>query len=352
MRHVHHHQLHDEIGVDLVAGLAVQGVVDVAVQAQAQQVLAPNRLPLLARRLEDALAVRVEHDHALGRVHQVEHLGGPHHHDDRAELPVRVAGDAVNVFLAAAGVEVFEQADDLAGQHVGQRLVTAHRLVGERGGHVRHFVAGDDVVQVVHQSHQLLRAVVARAGERVADDGADAAGVVAEDDDAVGHVSHFLDVVADEHDRRQVAFLGGPDVEDLGAEALGGQGVHLAERLVHEQDFGIDRQGAGHADALFHAAGQLARVGVFEAAQADHADDALGLFDDLVARPAARLEHRLHVFRHRHPRVQGEALKDDGDAGVQPVQGLAVVEDRALGRLDEAGQDAQDCGLAAAGRAE
>ena len=70
------------------------------------------------------------------------------------------------------------------------------------------------------------------------------------------------------------------------------------------------------------------------------------------SRPSGRAQHRLDVLLHRHPRVEGEALEDDGDAGVEAVQRLAVVENLAVRRLDQAGEDAQDGRFAAAGRAE
>ena len=64
------------------------------------------------------------------------------------------------------------------------------------------------------------RAVVARPGQVVLDDGADAAGVGAEDDDAVGHVGDFLDVVADHQDRRRVAAPGEAQMSSTSARRL------------------------------------------------------------------------------------------------------------------------------------
>ena len=56
----------------------------------------------------------------------------------------------------------------------------------------------DDVVELIDQAEQLRRAVVARPRQLVLDDRAHPAGVGRQDDDAVGHVGHFLDVVADQ----------------------------------------------------------------------------------------------------------------------------------------------------------
>ena len=115
--------------------------------------------------------------------------------------------------------------------------------------------------------------------------------------------------------------MGGPNVDDFGPEGLGGQGVHMAEGLVHEEDFGVHRQGPGHADPLFHAAGKFPRIGFLEARQAHHLDGLLGAILDLIGREAPGLEGGLDVFGHRHPGKKGEALEHNGDARVQVLQG-------------------------------
>ena len=56
---------------------------------------------------------------------------------------------------------------------------------------------------------------------------------------------------------------------ELGAHALAQLGVEIAERLVEQQDAGLDHQAAGERDALLLAAGQLARQPVLEARQVD-----------------------------------------------------------------------------------
>ena len=68
------------------------------------------------------------------------------------------------------------------------------------------------------------------------------------------------------------------------AQGLGGQDVERRERLVHEQDVGVHDQRAREADALAHAAGELARVGGLEAVEADEVD---GLAASACASPAA-----------------------------------------------------------------
>ena len=64
----------------------------------------------------------------------------------------------------------------------------------------------------------------------------------------------------------------GPEVEQVGAQRFGGQHVEGGEGLVHQEDGGFDDQCPGEADALAHAAGQFARIGRFEAVEADQVD--------------------------------------------------------------------------------
>ena len=54
-------------------------------------------------------------------------------------------------------------------------------------------------------------------------------------------------------------------------------GVERAEGLVHEQDARLVGEGAGDGDALFHAAGELVRIGVFEFRESDEFDPFAGL---------------------------------------------------------------------------
>ena len=59
--------------------------------------------------------------------------------------------------------------------------------------------------------------IVAGSRQVVPDHRPHFAGVGSEDDDPVGHESDFFDVVADHEERRDVALLTRPDVEDFRA---------------------------------------------------------------------------------------------------------------------------------------
>jgi hypothetical protein len=112
--------------------------------------------------------------------------------------------------------------------------------------------------------------------------GADVAWVAAQDDDAVGQQDGFFNVVGDDEDGLGGHGLVGPQLQQFAAQVLGGQHVERAEWLVHEQHFGFDDQGAGKADALLHAAGELLGIGCFEAVQADRVEHLHAAFAALL----------------------------------------------------------------------
>ena len=60
----------------------------------------------------------------------------------------------------------------------------------------------------------------------------------------------------------------GLEAEELVLQALAGDRVDGAERLVHEHQRRVGGQGAGHADALALAAGELAGVALAHVARA------------------------------------------------------------------------------------
>ena len=168
----------------------------------------------------------------------------------------------------------------------------------------------------------------------------------------VGEQDGLFDVVGDDEDG-----LGGdglllPELEEFGAEVFGSQDVEGAEGLVHEEDFGLDNEGAGEADALAHAAGELLGVGGLEAVEADGVEDLEGEAAALGGLDATGFEGGFDVFEDGEPREEGEALEDDGDVDVSRGDGLAVPEDLAGGGGGEAGEHAHEGRFAGAGGAQ
>ena len=179
--------------------------------------------------------------------------------------------------------------------------------------------------------------------------GADVAGIAAQHDDAVGQQHRLLDVVGDEEDGLGGHGLLGPQLQQFAAQVLGGEHVERGEGLVHEEDFRLDDQGAGEADALPHAAGKLLGIGGLEAVEADGVEHLQAALAALLGRHAAGLQRRFDVFKNREPGKEREALEDDGDVDFGLGDGLVVPVDLAGRGAREPGQHAQHGGFARAG---
>ena len=165
----------------------------------------------------------------------------------------------------------------------------------------RHQLADVIVLLAVHQ----------RVRRAFGDDAA-----VADHRDAVGEQQRLQHVVGDHH-AGQAELVVQPPV--ILAERVAGQRIERAERLVHQHDARLGRDGAGDADALAFAAGKLggktvAMLLAIETHQIEQRVDALG-HPRLV--PAEQLRRDRDVFRDRHVREQADALEHIADAAAQ-----------------------------------
>ncbi len=109
---------------------------------------------------------------------------------------------------------------------------------------------------------------------------------------------------------------------------------------------------AGKADALAHAAGQLARIGELIAVETDQIDRRQRALADFRLGQAERFEAELHVLQHRQPGKQREGLKHHGDAGRGTVHRLAKIGDGPARRRRQARDQAQQCRFARSGAAQ
>ncbi|CRO84330.1 hypothetical protein PAERUG_E6_London_17_VIM_2_12_12_00638 [Pseudomonas aeruginosa] len=134
-----------------------------------------------------------------------------------------------------------------------------------------------------------------------------------------------------------------------------GHFVQRAERFVEQQHFRLPRQAAGQRGALGHAAGELRRVagtGMFQADRGDRLVDA-GLAGGRVeVRLAGEIEAEGDVLLQVQPGQQAGVLERHRDARMRSAQGLAEYPHAAGGRLLQAGQHAQQAGLADAAGTE
>ena len=170
-------------------------------------------------------------------------------------------------------------------------------------------------------------------------------------DDARREEDRFGDRVRDEDDRRAAGL---PDAQELDVESLARHLVERAERLVHEQERGIEGERARDRDALLHAAGELPRWCSREALKLDELEHLVDPLLPALLVPARELERQGDVLRDRAPLVEHCILEDDPVVVVAAglPRGLAVDGRAAARRLDQVADDAQQRRLAAAGRAD
>ncbi len=143
-----------------------------------------------------------------------------------------------------------------------------------------------------------------------------------------------------------------PDPQQFILQQVAGLQVQRAEWFVHKQDIGAHRQSAGDADTLLHAAGQLVRVGLGEAGQADEVDVLAGDFETLAFRTSLHFQAERHVLQRRSPWEQIEALEHHGSSGAGAGDAVSVDLDAAAIGLVEPVQDTQESGFAAAAGAD
>ncbi len=211
---------------------------------------------------------------------------------------------------------------------------------------------GEDGVDLRDELLELRCGGVARVGQGIGDDLLHAAGMGGEDDDVAREVDGLGDVVRDDDETLEPGGGVGGDAADFVAQGFAGEDVEGAERFVHAEDLRFHHERPRDADALLHAAGEFLGQHVAVAFESDGLDDFLEAMVFFLRGVARVFEAEQDVFANGEPGEEGEVLEDHGDAGVDALERLAAVFYDAAGRLDEAGEDAHDGGLAAAGGAE
>ena len=276
--------------------------------------------------------------------------------EEIVDLELQRVGEMGQVGLAVVGRggDFLEHAGERVGRDQRQRQAEAGAGRGSfAAGGLGLGALGHQRVDLVDQLAKFGVEAVARLGKRNGDLGRDPAGVRGEDEDAVAHQHRLFDVVGDHQDRldRDAPLL--PQVEQVGAQRLGGQHVERGERLVHQQDLRLHDQRAGEADALAHAAGKLLRIGGFEAVEADDVDRLQRALARLVVRHALRPQARSRRCRARVSQGNSAKLWNTiATPSAGPSTGAPPMADGALGRPRQPGDDAQQRRLAAARTAE
>ena len=150
-------------------------------------------------------------------------------------------------------------------------------------------------------------------------------------------------------------------------------GIQVGQRLIHQKNRWRPHHGPGQGHTLFLPAGELARLAIqqclnLQALGGGHHKFFNLPFGRMVARPEAAQQglsrpktHARHhqrggyVLAHRHVRVERIVLKHHGDValvGFEPNNRLRIELHVALVGMDQASDDAQQCGLATTGWSE
>ena len=169
---------------------------------------------------------------------------------------------------------------------------------------------------------------------------------------AIGEGERLLLVVGDqdEGDADRALQLAQLDMHVL-AQLL----VEGRERLVEQEDLGAHDQRAGEGHALALAAGELVRAAGAEAGQRHHGQRVGDAAIEGRAVEVLLAQAVADIFRHAEVGEDRVGLEDHvGRAlvGRDPGHGFAGDGNRAFAGLIEAGEHAQERGLAAAGRAQ
>jgi hypothetical protein len=118
----------------------------------------------------------------------------------------------------------------------------------------------------------------------------------------IGHTR----IVGDDQDGRiqtLVKFVHQP--QDLRS----GSGVEVSGRFVGEEDWRVDRQGAGDRDALPFTTGKLVREMIHAMVELNHLDQLSGALFNFGTRPVTQMQRQRDIFEAVERRQEVEELK-------------------------------------------
>ena len=221
------------------------------------------------------------------------------------DLERQQVGQAVDILAAVVIGENFEESRDAAGAGVRQHRVFRASVRGaelaagpDKGNREIAVRLGQNLVNVVDDLGEAGMLAIARAWKVDMEIGADSAGILAENHDAIAQQNRFLNVVRNDEHGAGGHFLVLPQLQQFAAEVLGRQNIQGREWFIHEQHFRLHHQGTGEADALFHAARQFFRIGALEAVQANRIEHL-----EAAGRSAVRAKRRgLSTAPRRFPK--------------------------------------------------
>lgn len=179
---------------------------------------------------------------------------------------------------------------------------------------------------------------------------------VAEDDSPIGGIGERL--FMRDQDHRGALFP--VEREEEFEDGASGGGIEVAGGLVGEEDGRAESEGAGEGNALLFAAGELDRVVIEAAVEADAGEEIASAAATGSVRGAGEFHREKNVLLGGERRNEVVALEDEADLAPahesHPVFGeagdiFAIEDDCARGGRIEAGEQTEEGALAAAGGA-
>ncbi len=133
---------------------------------------------------------------------------------------------------------------------------------------------------------------------------------VLHDGDARSHANRFVQVVGNE--QGGLAHRAG-EFQELVLQPPANERVQRRERLVHQEDLGVRREGAGQADALLHPTRQFPGHTVAIALQVNRLDDPVGDLMTGIGVGVPQLEGERDVVAYAAMRQQRHVLEHHAD---------------------------------------
>jgi hypothetical protein len=141
-----------------------------------------------------------------------------------------------------------------------------------------------------------------------------------------------------------------PDALQLFLQEFAVLRIESAERLIHQQDLGVERQQTRQRHALLHAAGEFVGIVILEMGEADERDEFIGDLDALFLRNVLHLERPHDVAHDSPPGIERIFLKQHAAIGTWLGDPLTIERHGAAVDRFEPAEHVQERALAAAGR--
>jgi hypothetical protein len=156
----------------------------------------------------------------------------------------------------------------------------------------------------------VLKLGLSRAFEWHIDELRDPARTTGHHNNTIGEKHGLRDRVRDENQRRAALIS---ELDEEMAHIGSGELIESRERLIHQNERGVECEGADKADPLLHPAGQFVWVRLGEVAEADRLEEFVDSGRVLCASLRVHVEEDASVGGDRSPRQQCWRLRDESN---------------------------------------